>query len=72
VNRQQTVEEIGRLHRAWSIRYGDRVPYNPDHENPHNGVDTDLAIWNADRSAPAEWDDQLNQQIVAILAQIGD
>lgn len=67
MTRTEALRQIGDLHRDWSLRHGDTVPYNPDHV----GADpTDLSIWNADRSAPPEVDDPLNRQIVAILAQI--
>lgn len=69
MTRAEALRQIGDLHTAWSLKHGDDVPYNSDHA----GADpTDLSVWNADRSAPAEIDDPLNQQIVAILAQVTD
>jgi len=62
--------EIGRLHSEWSLRYGDVVPVVPADRAPHPGKPGDYSMWQADRSAPAEIDDPLNEQIKAILAQI--
>jgi hypothetical protein len=60
---------IAELHTAWSLRYGDEVPYVAEDVG---ASPTDLAIWQADRSATAEQQDELNAQIVAILADIDD
>lgn len=62
--------EIRRLHTAWSLRYGDDVPVVSEHRDPHPGMRGDYSMWQADRSAPPEIDDPLNERIKAILAQI--
>jgi hypothetical protein len=61
--------KIAELHTAWSLRYGDEVPYVAADEG---AKPTDLAIWQADRSATAAQQDELNATIVAILADIDD
>lgn len=72
MTRAEALRRIADLHTAWSLKHGDDVPYNPAHANPHDGETTDLSNWQADRSAPAELDDPLNEKIKAILAQIED
>lgn len=72
MTRTEALQRIGELHTAWSLEHGDTVPYVPEDANPHDGQTTDLSVWQADRSAPPEVDDRLNEQIVAILAQIED
>ena len=72
MNRAEALRQIADLHRAWSLRHGDEIPYVKADENPHEGQTTDLSLWQADRSAPPEIDDPLNEQIKAILAQIED
>lgn len=67
--RTQMLAKIAAAHQAWSDRHGDTVPYIADDAAPHAGQVTDLSIWQADRSAPPEIDDPLNQQINAILAE---
>lgn len=59
-------------HTAWSLKYGDTVPYVAADADPVNGQTTDLATWQADRSAPAHEDDELNAKLVALLAQQGN
>ena len=53
MNRDETLKAAAAAHRAWSLKYGDTVPYNPDDE-PNDGM------FQADRSAPPEIDDELN------------
>ena len=72
MNRADALRRIGELHTAWSLEHGDEVPYVAADENPHDGQTTDLSLWQADRSAPPEIDDPLNEQIKAILAQVED
>lgn len=48
---------VAELHTKWSLEHGDNVAYVASDENPHPGEETDLPIWQADRSAPAEIDD---------------
>jgi hypothetical protein len=59
--------KIAAAHQRWSLRHGDVVPYVAEDADPHDGQTTDLSIWQADRSAPPEIDDPLNEQIKAIL-----
>lgn len=61
MTRVEALRAIAELHEKWSLRHGDSVP-NIDSES----------IWQADRSAPAEIDDPLNEAIKNILAQIDD
>jgi hypothetical protein len=70
VTRAEALRRIGELHTAWSLQYGDVVPYVAADENPHDGQTTDLSVWQADRSASPDIDDLLNEEIKAILAQI--
>lgn len=73
VTRAEALRQIAELHRAWALRHGDSVPYEPVDAAPHHvGQATDLAIWQADRSAPADVDDPLNAAIKTILGQIED
>lgn len=72
MTRDEALRRIGDLHTGWSLRYGDDVPYVEADSDPHPGAESDLAVWQADRSAPPEIDDPLNDQIKAILAQIED
>ena len=72
MTRAEALRRIGELHTAWSLQHGDTVPYVKADENPHDGQTTDLALWQADRSAPAEIDDPLNEAIKNILAQIDE
>lgn len=59
-------------HREWSLRHGDEVPYVAADENPHDGQHTDLSIWQADRSAPPEIDDPLNNELKRLIAAARD
>lgn len=61
--------KIAEVHREWSLRHGDTVPYVTEHESPHNGQVTDLSTWQADRSASSTLDDELNEALKAILAE---
>lgn len=70
MNRAEMLKAVGEAHLAWSLRNGDDVPYNPAHEAPHDGKNTDLAANQADRSASAEIDDPLNEKIKALIAQV--
>lgn len=72
MTRAEALARIAELHTAWSLKYGDEVPYVAADANPHDGQTSDLAIWQADRSAPAEIDDPLNEAIKAILAQVDE
>ena len=72
MTRADALRRIGELHTKWSLKHGDDVPYVAADANPHDGQTSDLSIWQADRSAPAEIDDPLNEAIKAILAQIDD
>ena len=69
MKRAEALRRIGDLHRDWSLKHGDSVPVNPQ-DIPAGA--TDAGAWNADLSAPAELQDDLNAQIVAILDQIVD
>ncbi len=62
MNRDETLAAAAAAHTAWSLKYGDRVPYVAEDANPVDGV-TDLSAWQADRSAPPEIDDELNAQL---------
>jgi hypothetical protein len=64
------MRRIADLHRGWSLRYGDTVPVVAADSNPHPGSASDYGAHQADRSAPPQIDDPLNEQIKAILAQI--
>jgi hypothetical protein len=70
VTRAEAMRQIAELHREWSLRYGDVVPYVAADSAPHPGATSDYAAHQADRSAPPEIDDPLNEQIKAILAQV--
>lgn len=72
MTRDEALRKIAELHTEWSLKHGDDVPYVAEHSNPHPGSRSDLAVWQADRSAPAEIDDPLNEAIKKILAQIED
>lgn len=72
MTRDEALAEIAKLHTEWSLRYGDEVPYVAADSNPHPSSHSDLSIWQADRSAPPDIDDPLNEKIKAILAQIKD
>ena len=73
VNRQEALTKITELHREWADSYGDdQVAYRPEDEGPHDGNKTDYPEHHADRSAPAEIDDPLNEQIKRILSEIED
>jgi hypothetical protein len=69
VTRTQMLTKIGDAHREWSLRHGDTVPYIASDASPHDGQKSDLSMWQADRSAPPDVDDELNEQIKAILAE---
>lgn len=60
--------KIAAAHEEWSLRYGDTVPYVAEDAAPHGGRSTDLPVWQADRSAPAEADDELMAALQQILA----
>jgi hypothetical protein len=72
MTRAEAMAKIAELHTAWSLKYGDSVPYVAEDAAPTDGKTTDLAIWQADRSATADQQDGLNAAIKAILAQIVD
>ena len=58
--RAEMLAKVAAAHTDWSLRHGDEVPYDAADEHPHDGQTTDLSIWQADRSAPPEIDDELN------------
>jgi hypothetical protein len=66
------MRQIAALHTDWSLRYGDKVPYDAADSSPHPGFRSDYAAHQADRSGSPEIDDPLNEQIKAILAQIDE
>lgn len=70
MTRAEALKRIAELHTKWSLKHGDEVPYVAEHANPHPGSVSDLSRWQADRSAPSEIDDPLNEAIVAILAEL--
>jgi hypothetical protein len=70
MTRDEAMRQIAVLHTEWSLRYGDMVPCDPADSSPHPGSASDYGAHQADRSAPPEIDDPLNEQIKAILAQI--
>lgn len=59
--------KIAAVHAEWSLRHGDTVPYVAADSNPHDGQNSDLSVWQADRSAPPEIDDDLNAALKRIL-----
>lgn len=69
MNRAQANRAIAELHRAWALQHGDSVPYVAADAS---GPKSDLAIWQAERSAPAELQDDLNHAIMEILAGVED
>lgn len=69
MTRTQMLAKIADLHTHWSMQHGDDVPYVAADASPHDGETSDLSIWQADRSAPPDIDDPLNEQIKAILAE---
>ena len=67
MTRDEAMRRIAQLHHDWSLEHGDTVPYVEADE----GADpTDLSLWQADRSAPAALQDDLNDAIMEILNQI--
>ena len=64
------LRRVAIAHEAWSMKYGDNVAYVAADERPHDGQTTDLAIWQADRSAPPEIDDLLNSQVQRLIGQL--
>lgn len=69
MTRTQMLTKIADAHREWSLKHGDTVPYVPADSSPHDGQGSDLSMWQADRSAPPDIDDELNEQIKSILAE---
>lgn len=70
MTRTEAMRQIAVLHRDWSLRYGDSVPVVAADSAPHDGMHSDYGAHQADRSAPPEIDDPLNEAISAILEQI--
>lgn len=70
MTRDDMLKAAADAHTAWSLKHGDSVPYVAADANPH-AEHTDLATWQADRSAPPDEDDELNAKLVALLAQQG-
>jgi len=67
--RTEMLAKVATVHAEWSNAHGDTVPYVAADSNPHDGQTTDLSTWQADRSAPPDVDDSLNEAIRAILAE---
>jgi len=67
MTRDEFLRRVAVIHRAYSHRHGDTVPYNPAHENPHDGVTTDLSLHQADRSAPPAVDDEYNRAVADLI-----
>ncbi len=72
MTRAEALKKIAELHADWSLKHGDDVPYVAEHEGPNGDEDSDLSVWQADRSAPPGIDDPLNQAIKRILAQVDE
>lgn len=72
MTRDEAMRRISALHQRWSLKYGDQVPYESADRPPYSGEIKDYPVWQADRSAPPEIDDPLNEKIIAILAQIDE
>lgn len=70
MNRAEMLKAAAEAEREWSLRHGDEVPYNPADENPHPGQQTDLAVWQATRSAPVSIAGPLDEQMAALVAQL--
>lgn len=70
MTRDEMLRKVAELHYQHSLKYADRVPYVRADENPHDGETTDLSLWHVDRSAPPEIDDELNREIMKLLAQV--
>jgi hypothetical protein len=69
MTRDEAMQEIAKLHTEWSLRFGDDVPFLAEDADPVAG-ESNLAAWQADRSAAPEVDDPLNVKIKGILSQI--
>jgi hypothetical protein len=66
VSNDETLKAAAALHTAWSLKYGDTVSYVAEDADPVDGQETDLSVWQADRSAPAEIADELNAKLYAL------
>lgn len=71
MTRDEAMLEIARIHTQWSLEHGDDVPYVVADARPVDG-ESNLAVWQADRSASPEIDDPLNAEIKDIIARIKD
>jgi hypothetical protein len=69
MNRAEFLKAVAAAHEAWSLRYGDEVPYVAADADAPPGQPSDLSIHQADRSAPPEIDDQLNKEIMRLIAE---
>lgn len=70
MNRKEMLALAAAAEREWSLRHGDDVPYDPADEDPHPGHATDLAIWQATRSAPVEIAGPLDEEMARLVAAL--
>lgn len=69
MNRRQLLDAAAAAHRSWVTTHGDQVPANPADSAPHDGGLSDYAEHHADRSAPADVDDVLSEQLAGLIDQ---
>ncbi len=72
MDRREMLRRVAEAHTAWSLEHGDDVSYVAEDASPHDGQVTDLAVWQADRSAPPEVDDPLNAALKDLIAAIDE
>jgi hypothetical protein len=69
VTKDEYLRRVAAAHRRWSKAHGDTVKPKPGDANPHDGQQSDIGLWNADRSAPPRVDDELNAELMALTEE---
>jgi hypothetical protein len=70
VSRDEYLRRAAAITQAWNLRYADRIETAyPAGSHPHDGVNSDYAQHHAIMSAPPEYDDILNEKLLALTLE---
>lgn len=72
MNRAELLALAAAAHTDWADEFGDTVPAVPADSAPHDGKRSDYAEHHADRSAPAEVDDELSGYLAELMQRRDD
>ena len=70
MTKKEYLRRAAQIWQEWSNRYAERIEADPRDSNPHDpGGDSDYALHHDVVSAPAHFDDLLNEKLAALTAE---